>query len=226
MKRNVVIAIAVLIIGIAVVIIGRSFGNTRTATGPITAVPVASSANNSLLRFRIVPEESKAQFKLSEILRGNPTEVVGVSNQVAGEIVIDPKNLGASQLGVIQINARTLATDSNQRNGAIRRFILNTDTYEFITFKPTAISGLSGDGALNKPFTFKIQGDLTIRDVTKPVVFDATVQAPSAERLTGSASTTINRADFNLKIPDVPFVANVSEQVALGIDFVATPVKP
>ncbi|HWQ13109.1 MAG TPA: YceI family protein, partial [Roseiflexaceae bacterium] len=111
-------------------------------------------APGGLLRYRIVPEESQVRFTLSEVLRGQPTEVVGVSNQVAGELAVDPDDLSTAQVGVIQVNARTLETDNAQRNRAIRRFILETDTHEFITFTPTAIEGLSGSGGLGQPFTF------------------------------------------------------------------------
>jgi hypothetical protein len=38
------------------------------------------------------------------------------------------------------------------------------------------------------------------------------------------ASTTIQRGDFGLTIPNVPFVANVGEEVLLELDFVALPV--
>jgi hypothetical protein len=40
-------------------------------------------------------------------------------------------------------------------------------------------------------------------------------------QIQGSASATIERGDFNLAIPNVPFVANVGEDVTLAIDFVA-----
>lgn len=33
--------------------------------------------------------------------------------------------------------------------------------------------------------------------------------------------STTNRADFNLNIPSVPFVADVSEEVTLALSFVA-----
>ena len=41
----------------------------------------------------------------------------------------------------------------------------------------------------------------------------------------GNASTVIKRSDYNLSIPNVPFVANVGEEVTLQLDFVATPVQ-
>jgi polyisoprenoid-binding protein YceI len=103
----------------------------------------------------------------------------------------------------------------------IRNRILNTDDHEFITFAPTAISGLRGGGQPGQTFSFEVQGDLTIRDITQPVVFQVTVTADSATQLSGLASTVINRADFSLVIPNVPQVANVSEAVTLELEFVA-----
>ncbi len=192
------------------------------APAATSAVPASSSnAPDEILRYQIVADESAARFTLREDLRGQRVEVVGTSKQVAGELAVNPSDLSSAQIGVIQVNARAFATDSGNRDRAIRNFILNTDTYEFITFTPTSIEGLSGAGALNQPFTFTIKGDLTIRDITRPVTFEAVVQAESADRLSGTATTTVRRSEFSLTIPDVPFVANVDEEVVLTIDFVA-----
>ncbi len=184
-------------------------------------MPPAATAPNEVIRYRIAADESEVSYRLSEDLRGQRVEVIGTTNQVAGELAVNPSDLTTAQIGVIQVNARTFATDSSNRDRATRNFILNTDQYEFITFTPTAIEGLSGSGTLDQPFTFTIRGDLTIRDITRPVVFEATVRAESAERLVGTATTTVKRSDYNLQIPSVPFVANVSDEVVLTIEFVA-----
>jgi polyisoprenoid-binding protein YceI len=183
--------------------------------------PSAETPPNKVIRYQIVSDESTVSFRIAEDLRGQRVEAVGTTNQVAGEIAVNPSDLTTAQIGVIQVNARTFTTDSSNRDRAIRNFILNTDRYEFITFTPTAIEGLSGSGALDQPFTFTIRGNLTIRDITRPVVFEATVRAESAERLVGAATTTVKRSDYNLQIPSVPFVANVSDDVVLTINFVA-----
>jgi polyisoprenoid-binding protein YceI len=183
--------------------------------------PSAETPPNEVIRYQIVADESTVSFRIAEDLRGQRIEAVGTTNQVAGEIAVNPSDLSTAQIGVIRVNARTFTTDSSNRDRAIRNFILNTDQYEFITFTPTGIEGLSGSGALGQPFTFTIRGDLTIRDITRPVVFEASVRAESAERLVGVATTTVKRSDYNLQIPSVPFVANVSDDVVLTIDFVA-----
>ncbi len=206
---------------------GAAAAQAQTTAGPQSsgaAAPVAAAGPDQLI-FQIVPDQSEARFQLSEVLRGQPNTVVGKTNQIAGQLAVSPKDLSATQLGKIQINARTLATDDERRNRAIQNYILNTNNYELISFEPTSITGLSGPAALGQPYNFEVAGNLTIRDVTRPVVFKATAQAESADRLVGNASTVIKRSDYNLTIPNVPFVANVSEDVTLELDFVATPVQ-
>jgi polyisoprenoid-binding protein YceI len=174
--------------------------------------------------FEIAQDESQVRFELDEVLRGQPKTVVGISNQVAGQIGIDFDDPALTELGIIQINARTLETDADRRNQAIRRFILQTDDHEFITFTPTAIAGLPDSITYGQSYPVTIAGDLTIRDITNEVTFEATITPVSESRLEGSAMTTINRADYNLNIPSVPFVADVEEEVLLVIEFVSVPV--
>lgn len=195
-----------------------------TAAPAATEAPAATDAPATSAGprvFVIDQAASEVRFIIFEELRGQPVDVVGASNQVAGEIAVDLADLSTAQVGVIQINARTLVTDSDRRNQAIRNQILNTDAYELITFTPTAITGLSGAGAAGQGYTFQLSGDLTIRDQTQPVTFEVTVQAASEAQLTGTAKATIKRGDFGLNIPSVPFVANVAEDVRLEFDFVA-----
>jgi polyisoprenoid-binding protein YceI len=150
---------------------------------------------------------------------------VGKTNQIAGDILIDPSSPGKSTVGGIRINARSLATDNEMRNRMIRSQILQSsqDKFEFIQFVPTSITGLPDKITAGQSVNLKITGDLTIRDVTKPVTFDTavTLVSDTAEHLEGSASTIVKRADFNLEIPKVPSVADVTEEVKLDIDFKA-----
>ncbi|MBC8503988.1 MAG: YceI family protein [Anaerolineales bacterium] len=174
-----------------------------------------------VVAFEIVQAESEARFSLGELLRGNPKTVVGVTDQVTGDFQVDFDNPTNSQVGVIQINADTLSTDNNFRNGAIQKFILDTSQYEFIIFTPTSYAGLPESVDFGEAVSFMITGDLTIRDLTNQVTFEATVTPVSETRLEGYASTIIARADYNLTIPEVQQVAEVDEEVLLEIEFVA-----
>ena len=196
------------------------------ATQPVPTTPVETQASETtpasgLKVFAISQAESQAQFTIYEELLGQPKDVVGTTDQVAGEIGVDLNDLSSAQVGIIQVNARTLVTDDNRRNQAIRNRILNTDSFELIMFTPREIMGLEGSASPGQTFEFQISGDLTIRDITKPLVFDVTVQVISENQLVGSATATIQRSDYELVIPRVPSVANVGEDIILEILFVA-----
>ncbi len=184
---------------------------------------VESADTGDAIVFSIDTEQSTAEFNIDENLRGERVTVVGTTNQVAGDISIDVNNPANSEIGQILINARDLQTDETGRNRALRNFILESanDEYEFITFDPASISGMPGSVSVGDTFEFQVMGDLTIKDTTQEVTFDVTVTPNSEAEIEGSAQTTIAYADFGLVIPEVPFVANVEDEVTLIFNFVA-----
>lgn len=197
--------------------------STVEASGTEEATAEAAAATSGGVIFNIVPEESQVSFALSEVLMGNPTNVVGITDQVAGQLLVDFANPAATQIGTIRINARTLATDSDMRNRAIRRAILQSDQdqFEFAEFSNIELSDLPASVTIGEPFTFNITGDLTIRAITQRVTFAARVTPVSETELNGTASTVVQRGMYELTIPNAPGVANVSEDVTLEINFIA-----
>jgi polyisoprenoid-binding protein YceI len=188
----------------------------------IPAEPTTAPAAEPII-FEIQQEGSQVQFSIDEILNGAPKTVVGVTNQVAGQIAVDPTNPTAAQVGTILINARDFTTDSGNRNNAIKNRILRTNEFEFITFTPTAVSGLPESASVGQPVTFQVTGDLTMLETTRSVTFDVTLTPVSEQELTGSATTTILYADWGIQIPQVPQVTGVADEVILALDFTARP---
>ena len=85
------------------------------------------------------------------------------------------------------------------------------------TFKSTKVEKGAGENKL------KVSGDLTIRDVTKPVVLDVTLnkagQGRNGEPKVGfDATTTIKRSEFGI----AKFLPNVGDDVQLRITTEAT----
>jgi polyisoprenoid-binding protein YceI len=197
----------------------------ETTTRPPTAAPEPTADPGVMRVYEISQDESEVRFLIDEELRGAPTLVVGVTNQVAGQLAANLQELSTTQVGVIQVNARTFVTDNDFRNNALRNRILLSDQYEFVTFTPTAVNNLPESAAVGETVTFEIVGDLTIRDVTQAVTFTVTATAVSEERLEVTATTEILRADYNLTIPQVPGVANVAENIILEFELVANAVQ-
>jgi polyisoprenoid-binding protein YceI len=95
------------------------------------------------------------------------------------------------------IQTASIDTDNERRDGHLKSDdFFNAEKYPTITFKSTRFEKTS-------PMTYKIHGDLTIRDVTKPVTFDAVLggtQKTQRGAVSGwKATLTINRFDYNLK---------------------------
>ena len=231
MPRNLRLAIGVVAL-VAVVSVGAFLYLTRGVALPSADVQASveqlnTSADSSATLFRIAQDESQAEYNIFEVLNGSDKTVVGTTSEVAGDIVIDLNDLSQTEVGEIAINARTFATDEDRRDNSVARFILQSenDANEFITFHPTTITGLPANAAVGDTMTLEVSGDLTIAGKSNPVTFDVTATLESAERLVGNAETIIQRGDFNLNIPNVPFVANVGEDVTLKLNFVADAVS-
>lgn len=180
-----------------------------------------AAQSGGTLTFQISPAGSEVRFLIDEILRGDASTAVGSTNQITGEIAIDFANPAAAQIGVIQINARTLETDESRRNRVIQNRILFTGEYEWITFATTSISGLPAAVTFGEAIPVQIVGDLTITSFTNEVTFEGTLTPVSESQIDGSISAVILRVDYNLQIPRVPMVAEVSEEMVLEIDFIS-----
>ena len=124
-------------------------------------------------------------------------------------------------IGPITIGANDFVTDSSRRNSAIQRFILQSSSYPNITFTPTAIEGVPGSVAVGDTLSLQVTGDLTIREITRSETFAIEVQVISESELHISGETQVLRENYELTIPSVPSVANVTNEVQLQFDFVA-----
>ena len=137
---------------------------------------------------------SAANFGVRHML---VSTVRGTLGPVSGKVWYDGKNISSIKADVA-IDVKSLSTGVAQRDAHLRTpDFFAADQYPTITFKSKRV--VPGAGG-----AFKLIGDLTIRDVTKEVALDvealpATVTAQGAQRTATSASTTINRFDYNLK---------------------------
>src|SRR6476620_6240745 len=95
------------------------------------------------------------------------------------------------------VDVNSINTDNEKRDNHLKSDdFFAADKFPQMKFTSTSMKAV-GD---NK---YKLAGDLTIRDVTKPVEFDVTyggtVAAMGTTKLGFKAQTTINRFDYNLK---------------------------
>lgn len=193
------------------------------ATGPVTAPALEAETDATV--FSIVQDESEVRFLIDEVLRGADFTVVGVTDQIAGDISVNMADPAASGIGLIRINARTLATDNGNRNRALRTFILKSaeDEYEFAEFETRELKFAPAQVTIGEPFKLLVIGELRIAGTARTLAFETDITLESESRLSGRARNIVPllHADLGLTIPDVPFVSDVAEEVRLEIDFVA-----
>jgi polyisoprenoid-binding protein YceI len=190
------------------------------ATGaPAVTQPAAAGATV----YKLVPGQSVLQYEVGETFlnQGNVFNLaVGRTSQVAGEVTLDPAAPQNSSLGTIAADISQFASDSDRRDNAIRGRYLESSKYPTVTFKPTAIEGLPQSYQDGQEITFKVSGDLTIRDVTKPVSFDVTAKL-SGGTLSGQAVTTILMSDFGFGPISIAGILNTEDQAKVTLNFVA-----
>ncbi|MEJ7745627.1 MAG: YceI family protein [Luteimonas sp.] len=141
--------------------------------------------------------------------------------QADGTIIYDASNVGKSSVQVTLplagLNAFVPDFDQHLRSADF----FDAAKYPNITFKSTKVESMGK----NK---LKVTGNLTVKDQTKPVVLDVTLnkaaEQPMAKRaaIGFDATTTLKRSDFGVG----KFAPNVSDEVTLRITTEALVPKP
>ncbi len=225
--------IITLVVVVAVVLLAGFFYFTRPVSAPTQAVDTVAEklVSNTEINtsatgekvYRISQAQSSVQFSIGEILNGAPFTAVGKTSEVAGDVAVTRSQI---TVGEVVVNAKTFKTDNSRRDGAIVRFILRSDqpVNEFITFKPTAPIALTAPIVEGKEISAKISGDLTVSGVTKPATFAVKIKT-QAGKLSVTGGTTVKRSDFDLKIPELSFIASVDDAVKISVSAVAEVVQ-
>ena len=122
--------------------------------------------------------------------------VKGRFQSVKGELQWDEANPAASTVAV-EIDAASLTSGSEQRDGHLKSpDFLEVEKYPTIRFESVRVEPRGADKA-------RILGNMTIRDVTRPVELDAELtgrgRSPFGTEVAGfAARTEINRKEFGL----------------------------
>lgn len=141
----------------------------------------------------IDPAHSLVEFAVKHMMIAT---VKGRFTGVEGTITADPDDLSQTEVSV-RIDAATVDTREQQRDEHLRSAdFFEVETFPEITFASTDVTHVSED-------EYKLTGDLTIRDVTRPVSLDVTFNGSGKDpwgnqRLGFSAEGKVNRKDFGL----------------------------
>jgi len=198
---------------------------TPLPTATPQVAPTAPTAGGGIVVFKIVPGESQATYEVGETFfnQNNRFNVaVGVTSAVEGQIEANLADPPASRLGPITVDVSQLRSDSSRRDNYIRNNALESARYPIVTFTPTAVEGLPTTYAEGQDYTFRVSGNLTVREVTRPVTFEVTARL-EGQTLSGTATTTIRMSDFGIGPIDLVGILRTEDEVKLTLKFVARP---
>jgi polyisoprenoid-binding protein YceI len=209
-----------------------STSDQAKATSPQAAgsgVPVAG-----VRTFVIVPARSKASYHASEEffpaalarlgIDAGKALAVGTTQAIEGRFRLDPERPTAPLAeNTFTVRLNTLTSSQKKRDDYVREIRddgPSFDAYPLATFRATAIDGSSARNASGHELKLKLTGDLTIRDMTKPEVFDVKAQL-TGDTLEGVATAHFLLSDFGIGPIDFPPLLAVADPIGIEVQFTA-----
>ena len=170
---------------------------------------LSASAFAAPVTYKLDPKHTDVLAQWNHMGFANPSAHFG---QVDGTLVYDADNVSASSVQVTLplsgLNSFVADFDKHLRSADF----FQAETFPTATFRSTSVEAV-GEGKL------KVTGDLTIKDTTRLVVLDVTLnkagEHPMAKRqaIGFDATASVLRSDFGLGM----FVPAVSDEVKLRI---------
>ncbi|OGG54797.1 MAG: hypothetical protein A3F84_21800 [Candidatus Handelsmanbacteria bacterium RIFCSPLOWO2_12_FULL_64_10] len=195
------------------------------AARPALAGPATFHVNDKMGR-NVVKFESHAPLET----------IIGTTNQVVGEIQVDPDNITASPKVSFEVDLASIDTGIQLRNQHMREQYLNTAKYPKITFALDRVDKASQSKlAGGQVIDIDGVGTFTLHGVTRqePVHVRATYLKESADtRLKMPGNLLRVAASFNLKLSDykIPIpqmvILKLDENIKVDVDAFATDAAP
>lgn len=146
------------------------------------------------VNWKVDPAHSKVQFTVSHMVI---SEVTGYFKKFDAKVTGTNNDLSDANID-FTIDVNSIDTDNPTRDNHLKSDdFFNAGKFPQIEFKGSSLTKV-GD---NK---YKLKGNFTMRDITKPVeldvVYGGTVKDPSGKTRSGfKISGSLNRLDYNLK---------------------------
>jgi polyisoprenoid-binding protein YceI len=158
----------------------------------MTTAALAPIAGLAPGRYEIDPGHSEVTFTIRHLV----SKVRGSFTEFSGELTVS-EELGLSsataEIKMASVNTRNSQRDDDLRSGNI----FGAEQYPLMTFRSTGVRAGSSQGE------YLVDGELTIREVTKPVTLTVEYHGTDADPWGGTragftATTAIVRKDFGI----------------------------
>jgi polyisoprenoid-binding protein YceI len=207
------------------VTIGTRFLCVAAAVFALNSPAQAQNGAGDATRLRVAPQGNEVRYRVREQLLDIdfPSDAIGKTGKIEGEIAVDAKGavLDGSRF---TIDLGSLTSNSDRRDNFIRQRTLQTSRYPATVFVPTEAKNLKFPLARSGDVKFQLAGNLTVRNVTKPVTWDVAGRVENGA-LSGEAKTRFTFADFELEKPRVRSVLSVNDDITLEYTFLLVPAR-
>lgn len=194
----------------------------RVILSSLFAATLFSASLATAEEYEIDSSHSRVGFKVRHLGLSN---VIGQFGSFSGVISYDPTKVAGST-AVVVVAVKSIDTDEKKRDDHLRaEDFFNSEKFPEIKFVSKSVKA-AGDK------TFAVTGDLTIKDVTKPVTLTVEYQGTAKDpygndRVAFSATSKIDRREFGLtwsKILETGAIV-VGNDVSIEIDIEAVKKK-
>ena len=191
---------------------------TTTSTTPAETQPAAAAVTAESGTYVIDPAHTMVLAQWNHFGYSNPTANFG---DAKGEIVIDGADMTKSSVNVV-LPLSGLSSFSK----AFDEHLSNSDFFDAPKFPEARFASTSVEPKGGNRYA--VTGDLTIKDQTKPVTLDVTLNAAGphpmsqAQTIGFDATGTIKRSDFGVGM----YAPNVGDDVTLRITTEASQAAP
>jgi polyisoprenoid-binding protein YceI len=168
----------------------------RPGLAALAMLVVASAAIAAPVKYTVDKVHSEVGFEVRHFF----SKVPGRFGDFQGTIVFDEADPAKISVDASAVTT-SVTTDNEKRDGHLKTAdFFDAEKYPTLTFKSTKVT----PAGKNK---YKLAGDLTMRGVTKPVVFDAEFLGAGNVATGGqsmgnkagfTATTVVNRKDFGI----------------------------
>jgi len=179
---------------VAAVVVASSFSPSRNETRLVNVLPVKSfDVPRDATKWTVDKAHSNVKFAVTHMV---VSEVEGTFKIFDGVVEHSKPDFSDAKIEFI-VDVSSIDTDNERRDGHLKTDdFFNVEKYPQMKFVSTSFTP-AGDKK------YKLAGNLTIRDITKPVTFDVTYGGTITDKgvvKSGfKAKSTVNRFDYSLK---------------------------
>jgi polyisoprenoid-binding protein YceI len=193
------------------------------AAGVVTVTTTTPVSLTGLKTFQIVSAQTTASYSVYEnlVIQNKPNnDAIGTTHSVTGSFDVRTSTSPIVTAMNIQVDLRTLQTDSSMRDHYVRQNYLETDSYPYATFVSTGVQGLPTSYSDGQTIHFQLIGNLTLHGQTNKETFNVQGKVVG-NTITGTATSTIYMTDFGIQPPNLADIAIAQNKVVITINFTA-----